>query len=223
MNEGDLNKKLAELKEIISKEVFITKDKEKITSHAGMESNWLFDFRKIILNPNHLNLIADIFFDVFRDAYPFRGGGLETAAIPLISAVVMKSRELGMPVNGFYIRKSRKNDGLQKVIEGSLGDEKIILVDDLINSGKTFMKQLEILEKMGKKVQSIFTLVNFRDLRDYAFLEKKNIKLVSLVALPDLGIPFLGKEKERPPLNNFEAVWYFQSPDPNYFYVVPKS
>src|SRR3989344_6562594 len=94
MNEGDLNKKLAELKEIISKEVFITKDKEKITSHAGMESNWLFDFRKIILNPNHLNLIADIFFDVFRDAYPFRVGGLETAAIPLIAAIKFNDRKV---------------------------------------------------------------------------------------------------------------------------------
>ena len=217
------SEKITKLKQLIKEEVFVSKTEQKIISPSGMESNWLFDFRNIVLKPNHLNLIAEIFFDLFKKSYPFQVGGLETAAIPLISAVVMKSRELGIPVNGFYIRKSRKNDGLQKIVEGSLGDEKIILVDDLINSGKSFMKQLEILEKMGKKVQSIFTLVNFRDLRDYAFLQEKNIKLVSLVALPDLGIPFLGKKKEQPPLNNFEAVWHFQSPDPNYFYVVPKS
>ncbi|MDP3784997.1 MAG: PQQ-binding-like beta-propeller repeat protein [bacterium] len=211
------------LKQIIKDEVIVRKTDQKIVSSSGGESNWLFDFRRVILKPDYLNLFADIFFDFYKKSYPFQVGGEETAAIPLVAAIVMKGNELGMPVNGFYFRKSRKVDGLQKIVEGEVNDAKIILVDDLINSGKTFVRQLETLEKLGKKVSHIFTLVNFWDLTDYAFLQDKNIELTSLISLPDLGMPFLGKKGEKLAKNNFDVVWYFQSPNPNYFYVVPKS
>ena len=35
-----------------------------------------------------------------------------------------------------------------KMVEGKLSEDKIILVDDLINSGKTFIRQIEVLEKL---------------------------------------------------------------------------
>ncbi|MDZ4205640.1 MAG: hypothetical protein U1C12_00260, partial [Patescibacteria group bacterium] len=102
----NLKSDLEKLKEIILKEVFVTKDKEKIVSTEGENSTWLFDFRRVLLKPESLNLIAEIFWKHFKDQYPFQVGGQETAAIPLIAAIVMKSRELGTPVNGFYLRKS---------------------------------------------------------------------------------------------------------------------
>lgn len=214
---------IQKLKEIIKRDVFVTSEDQKIISPSGGESKWLFDFRKIILNSAYLDLIASIFWGYFKNQYPFQVGGQETAAIPLIAAIVMKGLTLGMPVNGFYLRKSRKKDGLQKIVEGVLNDEKIILVDDLINSGGTFVRQLEVLKSLEKKVSHIFVLMNFRDLSSYSFLDEKNIKLTSLVSLEDLGIPLLEKKEEKLSTSNFDIVWYFKSDNPNYFYVVPKS
>src|SRR3989344_9584575 len=108
------------LKEIIKRDVFVTKHDQKIISSHGGDSKWLFDFRRILLKSECLNLVAEIFWQRFKSQYPFQIGGQETAAIPLISAIVMKGWELGMPGNGFYLRKSRKKDGLQKVVEGAL-------------------------------------------------------------------------------------------------------
>ena len=109
-----------------------------------------------------------------------------------------------------------------KMVEGELGKDKIILVDDLVNSGKTFTRQIEVLEKLGKNINEIFTILRFRDLKAYSFAKEKNIVLFSLFSLTDFGLDLL--EKKLPPsIANFHVEWYFKSSDPNYFYVVPKS
>src|SRR6185436_914631 len=108
---------------------------------------------------------------------PFQVGGMETAGIPLVAAIVMKSLERGTPVNGFYIRKSRKRQGLLKYIEGTLTNEPVILVDDLINSGTSVNKQIAILRDAGMKVSEIFVLLAFREDAAYSFLEGLNIQL----------------------------------------------
>ena len=214
---------IQKLKEIIKRDVLVTAQDQKIVSSNGGDSKWLFDFRKILLKPECLDLIAEIFWKRFKDQYPFQVGGQETAAIPLISAIVMKGLTLGTPVNGFYLRKSRKKDGLQKIVEGALNGEKIILVDDLINSGSTFVRQLEVLEQLDKKVSHVFVLMNFRDLNDYTFGNEKHIELISLLSLLDFDMPLLKKEEKKLPANNFDVVWYFKGENPNYFYVVSKS
>ena len=119
-------KKIKKLKEIISRDALMRKEQQKIVHTDGSESSWLFDFRNIFLKPESLNLIVDIFWDLFNEKYPFQVGGQEIAAIPLTSAIVFKSQQLNKPVNGFIIRKSRKPVGMQKLIEGELNENKII-------------------------------------------------------------------------------------------------
>jgi outer membrane protein assembly factor BamB len=152
----------------------------------------------------------------------FKWGGLETASIAIITAIVMKGHQRGTPVAGFYIRKSRKIIGLQKIIEGEVNDHPVILVDDLINSGNTFLKQLEVLKREHKKVIDIFTLVRFRDLAEYTFARKENIVITAPFTLADFGIKS-ATQAQLPRHDIFNFEWMHQSPRPNYFYRVPKS
>ncbi len=216
-----MDAKIEKLKEIIKKEGLITKGWQKIVGVGGEETSWLFDLRNIFLKPDPLSLITEIFWSCFEKEYPFQIGGQEIAAIPLISAIVLKRHQTGTPINGFIIRKSRKPAGLQKIIEGELNENKIILVDDLLNSGSTILRQVKVLEEAGRKVDWIFSLVRFRDEEYYKFIKEKQIKLVSLLSLKDLGLSLEEKLEEFP--QSFEVVWRFQAPDPNYFYVLPKS
>ena len=217
-----MDKKIEQLKEIIKKHGVVRKDQQKIVSTRGTEETWLLDLRNIFLRPDSLDLITDIFWHHFAKEYPFQVGGQEIAAIPLVSAIVLKSYQQGKPVSGFIIRKSRKPTGLQKIIEGEINENKIILVDDLTNSGATILRQIKILEDIGKKVDSVFTLIRFRDKDYYKFLEEKQIKLVSLFSLSDFKLS-LNKKEEAVNLFNFQISWRFQALNPNYFYVVPKS
>ncbi len=215
------------IKEVIEKEVFITKDKEKIAHWDGTETKWLFDFRRVIMNADVLDDLGEIFWDKFKTEYPFQVGGIEVAAIPLITAFVLKCKEKKSPANGFFIRKSRKKDGLMKMIEGRVTDEKIILVDDIINTGKSFIRQVEVIESLGKKVHTVFAILRFRDTEYYKYFHERGIKVVSLFTLDDfkdsLNVTNRVEKKELPIAIPFKAEWYFKSEHPNYYYVVPKS
>lgn len=194
-----------------------------IEREEGASAQWLFDFRGLLMQPHWLNRYADIFWERYEKNYPFQVCGMESAAISLVAAIVMKGVERGTPVNGCFIRKSRKRDGLMKVIEGTLTDDPIILVDDLINSGKTFHKQIKILEEAHKHVSDIFALLAFRNLSAYQFAMERKINVSTLFSLLDLGIPLLNKDALEVPRNSFNTLWKFQGTHPSYHWVVQKS
>jgi len=178
------------------------------------------------LDPEGLDLISEAFWDIFEKEYPFQVGGVEIASVPLISAIILKSQQRGKPVNGFVVRKSRKYHGLQNLIEGNINEHKIILVDDIINSGGTLIYQMKALEAIGKKVHSFFVPVNYRGQESYDKLKDMGIELKYLFSLDDFNIDkkiFEKKIKKDALKENFQLIWHFASPDPNYFNVVPKS
>ncbi|MDR3642572.1 MAG: PQQ-binding-like beta-propeller repeat protein [Candidatus Doudnabacteria bacterium] len=217
----------ARLKKIIEDEVFTTKFQQKIISPSGGEDAWLLDFRSVLLQPEVLNLICEIFFQKMDGEYPFQVGGMESASIPFITALVLNSNRRGRPVNGFYIRKSRKREGLMKIVEGKLTDDKVILVDDLINSGKSFIKQVEVMESLGKKVAAVFVLMRFSALPRYEYFHKKGIKIISILGMDDLQDCFKVFPKQTtaaiPKYVPFAVNWGFVSKNPSYHHVVPKS
>lgn len=212
----ELRKKLHRL---IAERVFVTKKQAEI---GGGDSDWIFDFRSILLTPEGLDLVTDLFWEQCENQYPFQVGGLEAAAIPLVTGIVMKSIQKGKPVNGFFIRKSRNKKGLLKMIEGRLDDTKIILVDDLINLGGAFLRQIEVLKRENRKVASIFTVMHFRALEQYAFAKEEGINILSLFALEDFGITSLEK-KARMAHDIFNVEWVVSGADPDYYSVMTKS
>jgi len=218
---------LKKVKKTIETEVFVPSKEEKITSWRGKESNWIFDFRRVILKAEILNSITEIFWQHFGKNVKFQVGGIEVAAIPLVAGIVMKSSEKNVPTNGFFIRKSRKKDGLMRMVEGEITEELIILVDDILNTGNSFVKQVEVIESLGKKVHTIFVVLRFRDLDYYSYFHQKGINIVSLFSLDDfkdsLNVSNIFSKKESAIPMPFNVSWYFKSENPNYFYVVPKS
>ncbi|MFA6078040.1 MAG: PQQ-binding-like beta-propeller repeat protein [Candidatus Paceibacterota bacterium] len=215
------------LKEVIEKEVFITKKEARSVDQNGTETDWIFDFRKVLLGAEILNIVSELFWEKFKNEHPFQIGGIEVASIPLITAFVLKVREKNKISNGFFIRKSRKKSGLLRMIEGEISNDKIILVDDIINSGKSFIRQIEVIESLGKKVSAVFVILRFRDLPYYSYLTERGIKIISLFTLEDfggsLGVSNLIDKTELPVPTPFKIDWYFKSEKPNYFLVTAKS
>lgn len=219
--------KKVSLKDTVEREVFITKDKEKSVDQNGAENNWLFDFRRVFLKPDILDAVSELFWEEVKNEHPFQVGGIEVASIPLIASFVLKTKEKGKISNGFFIRKSRKKSGLLKMIEGEITDDKIILVDDILNTGKSFIRQIEVIEALGKKVSAVFVVLRFRDLSYYEYFNARGIKIVSLFTLEDfkesLLVSNLIDKNQLPVPTPFEIDWYFKSENPNYFKVIPKS
>lgn len=220
------------LKDAISQLVIFSHKDTYIESGAGTSDQWLFDFRTIILQPDYIDTIAEEFFARYKNLYPFQVGGLEVAAIPIIAAIVMKSKQLGLPVNGFFIRKSRKKSGRLNMIEGTLNDKPIILVDDLINSGRTFKHQIEVIKSQPTFIENpilkIFTILRFKEMEQYTFLTEYGLEIESMFTLADFSnevgkIPPLPGTIEVVP-NRFKTLWYWKPNGlPAYEYVQSKS
>ena len=64
-----------------------------ILGNKQLLERWLFDFRNILLQPELLNRYAEIFWQLYVSRYPFQVCGMESAAISLVSAIVMKGVE----------------------------------------------------------------------------------------------------------------------------------
>lgn len=211
------------LKELISSGVFLTKKESLMVTAAGKELDWLFDFRTLFFSAEGLNLAAEVFWDTFEHEYPFQVAGLESAALPIVAAIMMKGHERGTPVSGFFIRKSRNKANRLRMIEGNPSKEKTILVDDLINSGSSFLRQMKVLKEAEVPLFALFAYVRFRDLSYYRFADEAGVQVVSTFTVEDFGKPLVVDKDRSLPSDIFKEIWGVKIENPNYFHVLPKS
>ncbi len=219
-----MDAKLTTLHTIIKHSVFISKEKRRIISPLGGEPDWIFDFRAVLLDAKFLDAFTEVVWEKIESYYPFQIGGQETAAIPLITALVLKSKAKGKAVSGFYMRKSRKTYDLQNNIEGTVTQDPVILIDDIINWGSTMQKQILLLEKEGLHLAAIVVLLRFCETQAYSGITEKNVPFISLFSLPDFGISIQKPSpREAPQTQVYKTLWYGKSPNPTFSYIVPKS
>ncbi len=194
---------------------------QRLISPNGNSNNWLIDMRRVFMDPKLLDAAAELFWRQCGHSLPFQVGGMESAAIPLLSAILMKSQARATPVNGFTIRKERKTYGTASSIEGVLTEEPILLVDDVMNSGRSLEKARVVLEQERKTIASVYVLIDYENPEGEQWRQRHNIPVVSPFHLRDFSLSI-----ERPrwrPLAVFHNQWRFASPDPNLFHRVPKS
>ncbi|HPD83398.1 MAG: PQQ-binding-like beta-propeller repeat protein [Alphaproteobacteria bacterium] len=195
---------------------------QKIMSPTGQKQDWLIDLRPVLLNAKALDIITDLFWDQFQDQLPFQIGGMEVAAVPLVTALLMKAAQRGLNVSGFVIRKERKSSGLGKIIEGNLTDDPILLVDDIFNSGGSLEKARVVLEQEGKKLNQVFVVINFQAKSGNHWIQKNEVKLDHLLTLEPFKLEMASTDWE-PPQMNYEVSWRFLEKGAFPFHVVPKS
>ena len=228
--EGSIPERIKRLRAAIEQRAFIRGDQAPIIALSGeqRENGWIFDFRSVLFEPQTMEDVAALFWAQFASNRSVQVGCMEGAGIPLSSALIAHAKTYGqLQVSGFYIRKSRKKDGLTKMIEGTLAaGADIILVDDLVNSGRSFERQIEVVRAAGLRVRALWSVLRFRDEHFYKRFGDDHIELHSLFSLNDftnsLGVKNLEAKTplKRSPLR---IVWHFAGKDPSYFHVVAKS
>lgn len=194
---------------------------QRLISPNGAENQWLIDLRRLFMDPRLLDAAAELFWLSCAGLTPFQVGGIESAAIPLLSAILMKSLTRGTPVNGFIVRKERKTYGAGNSIEGSLTDEPILMVDDLFNSGNSLEKARAVLEKEGKAISAAFVLIDYENPEGRLWLARHNVPLIAPFCLAEFDLSV--EKRPAKPVTVFRNRWSFAAPDPNFFHRVPKS
>lgn len=210
-----------ELAKIINENGIIRDSDQKIVSPTGQNQKWLIDLRPILLDAEALELITNLFWDQYQDKLPFQIAGMEVAAVPLITALLMKAKQRGLKTNGFVIRKERKTSGLGKSIEGQITDDPIILIDDIFNSGNSLEKSCVIIEQAGHKVDQIFVLINYKSPQGQMWQEQRKIQVNEFFDLTPFDVDYDVSNKL--PKHTYKVMWRFYQKGAFPFSVVPKS
>ena len=205
----------------IRERAILRAENQRLISPHGNSNNWLIDLRRLFMDAKSLDAAAELFWEECAGRLPFQVGGMEAAAIPFLSAIIMKSLSRGTPVNGFIIRKERKTYGTGSSIEGTLTDAPIVLVDDLLNSGTSMEKARVVLEKENKSIAFAYVVIDYESQQGKLWRQRHGVSVGAPFRLSDFG---LSLEKPQPkPMATFQNRWRFASPDPNFFHRVPKS
>jgi orotate phosphoribosyltransferase len=93
---------LDRLKTIIRRESLLTGGDFKLAS--GAQSSLFFDMKKTLFDPEGASLVGELILDAIADTPVDYVGGLELGAVPIATAVCVKS--VGRrPLKGFFVRK----------------------------------------------------------------------------------------------------------------------
>lgn len=164
------------LRELIIRNALVVR-KKAIELSTGQKSHHYFDLKKVVLDPLGANLVSTLMLEEVRKFGKIKSvGGLEVGAIPIATAISIKSHFTDDNISTFYVRKQPKEHGLKKLVEGN-SKGPIVVVDDVVTKGNSVLNAIDALRAEGKSVRGIVTII---DRGGGAALKKHGLKFVSL-------------------------------------------
>ncbi len=145
-----------ELKKFINENVIFRANPEKqynenyiggaVPNNIGVHHGrpWQVFMRRLTHNIDMMDIVGDIMYEEFMKPYadhyhygtPFQMVGLETGSLSIITHLQWTLKiSAVLDVNAFTVRKERKSYGLFNYVEGIPTKDKIVLIDDFVNTG----------------------------------------------------------------------------------------
>ncbi|HEY9398466.1 MAG TPA: hypothetical protein VIP29_01070 [Nitrososphaeraceae archaeon] len=173
-----LDEKRKRLKDIIRERGIVIKD---ITLSSNRKSKFYYDIKSIVSEPDGAVLIGELMLSEILKIQPKTRsvGGLESGAIAISTAIVCSSFQFEPTkrVSGFFVRKSVKTHGLEKMIEGIV-ETPVTVVDDVITSGKSVLDVVFALRNQGIYNINIMSVID-RETKEN-LLSQNNMQFHSL-------------------------------------------
>lgn len=105
-------------------------------------------------------MLADLLFEAIKAEDVEYIGGLETGAIPIVTAVCARSWP-EKPLKGFFVRKENKGHGTDQRIDGLLQrGSKVILFEDVTTTGGSAMQAVNQARQLDCTVLKLVSVVD---------------------------------------------------------------
>ena len=157
----NMDEKKTRLGEIILEHSFKYSENPPFTLASGRQSYYYFNCKPTTLDPEGMNLIGNIIFDLLKNSEATAAGGLTLGADPIANALAVISWQRGRPVKAFVVRKDIKDHGTKSPIEGNVkAGEKVVILDDVITTGGSTITAIEAARKTGLVIDRVITLID---------------------------------------------------------------
>jgi orotate phosphoribosyltransferase len=130
----------------------------EVTLTSGRKAQYYVDAKRAILRPEGFRALGEL---VAAEAERVRAtavGGMTMGADPVACAALAA----GAPVKAFFVRKERKQHGLQRWIEGPQleAGERCLIVEDVVTTGGSTLKAIERVREEGLEVAGVVSVLD---------------------------------------------------------------
>ncbi|MEW6333673.1 MAG: orotate phosphoribosyltransferase [Thermodesulfobacteriota bacterium] len=147
--------------QIVLERSFKYSEDPPFTLVSGLKSNYYFNCKPTTLDPEGMNLIGEIIWDMLAGSAVTAAGGLTLGADPIANALSVISFQKGRPIKSFVVRKDVKDHGTRKAVEGNVEPgEQVAIIDDVITTGISTITAIERAREAGLLIERVIVLID---------------------------------------------------------------
>jgi orotate phosphoribosyltransferase len=122
-----------------------------VTLSSGQQASYYVDARRALLRPRGFRAVGELIAATAALRKADAVGGPVMAAIPLACAAIAVPEGDGLV--GFFVRKERKEHGLQRWVEGPVEEgTRCLVVEDTVTTGGSTIAAIERMREHGLEI-----------------------------------------------------------------------
>jgi orotate phosphoribosyltransferase len=185
----DLERDRARLRELLLER---SVKRGSFTLASGQTSNYSIDCRLTTMSAEGQVLIGRLGLAAIRAGgwAPSGVGGLTMGADPVAYAIAAASFGSPPAIDAFSVRKSPKEHGTGRLIEGSFAPgDRVVVIEDVITSGGSALRAVDAVRDQGGEVIGVLAVVD-REQEGRGRIEAAGVKVVVLETATELGLGY---------------------------------
>jgi orotate phosphoribosyltransferase len=156
-----------------------------VTLSSGQRASYYVDARRALLRPAGFLAAGELIAAAATEAGAEAVGGPVMAAIPLACAAIAVPGGHGLA--GFFVRKERKEHGLQRWVEGPVeAGARCLVVEDTVTTGGSIVAAIERIGSEGLEIVGALCVVDRLASGGEAIAEAAGAPFRALVTIDDL-------------------------------------
>lgn len=151
---------------VSARQALLAQIKDKAVRHgrvvlsSGREADHYVDLRRVTLDAEAAPLVGEVMLELTADVLFDAVGGLTLGADPVAVAMLHAAAHRGRRLDAFVVRKSEKQHGLQRRIEGpDVAGRRVLAVEDTSTTGSSVLAAVDALRDAGADVVAVAVIV----------------------------------------------------------------
>ena len=130
----------------------------EVTLTSGRKAQYYVDAKRAILRRPGFLALGELVVDHARQAGATAVGGMTMGADPIACAALAA----GADVKAFFVRKERKEHGLQRWVEGPELEpgERCLVVEDVVTTGGSTIAAIERIREEGLEIAGVVSVLD---------------------------------------------------------------